>query len=127
MATENVLDFLNRLISDDELAAKADDAWVAGLHAVAEGAGYRFSEDELRAGMDAAAQQPLPESLEELDELSEEELDNVVGAGGLIGATGDTVFAGISSDTVFAGISMQTADAVSLRFSSFSRTGFLRR
>ncbi len=127
MAMDKVFEFLSRLQTDDELATKADDAFVSGLHVVAGSAGYGFSEDELRAGMDAAAQRPLPESLEDLEELSDAELDNVVGAG----SSFDTVFAGISSmgmttDTVFAGSSV-TVDGVSLRFSSFSSLGYTRR
>ena len=122
MAMEKVMEFLSRLQSDDELATKADDAFVSGLHVVAGSAGYSFSEDELRAGMDAAAQRPLPQSLEDLEELSDAELDNVVGAG----SSFDTVFAGIT-DTVFAGSSLNTVDGVSLRFSSFSSLGYTRR
>ena len=122
MAMDKVFEFLSRLQSDDELATKADDAFVSGLHVVAGSAGYGFSEDELRAGMDAAAQRPLPESLEDLEELSDAELDNVVGAG----SSFDTVFAGIT-DTVFAGSSLNTVDGVSLRFSSFSSLGYTRR
>ena len=126
MSIDKALEFLDRIEREEELAREADDAFVAGLHAVARRAGYDFGEDVLREGMDAAARRPLPEGLEELETLSDEDVDGVVAAGGtLAGLRGDTPFGGVSGVTYWSG--GETGNTVSIagsRFASFSKSGF---
>ena len=112
MSPDDVNEFLERLDQDEELAVSADDAFVEALHGVASAAGYSFSQDELRAGMDGAAG------------LSDDQLDEVTGGSGtLTGASmpslADTVFAGTTS----ANLLVQPS---TLRFASFSKLGFRR-
>ena len=106
MAVEEVTRFLRKLTEDESLALQADDAYVEALHRVASAAGYGFSEDDLRAGLDAAA-----------GDLSESELDQVVGGATLSGSTANTVFGGTSGKWSLASLT---------RFSSLSGGGFSR-
>ena len=117
MAIEKALEFLSALDQDESLAVKADDAFVAALHQVAGGAGFEFSEDELRRALDGEG-------------LSDADLDQV--AGGLsrlrIGAISDTVYGGVGgvADTVYGGTSSLVNPLGQIRFGSFSKTGFTR-
>ena len=114
MAIEDVQKFLVALDSDESLAVQADDAYVEALHKVASGAGYGFSVDDLRSGLDAAA-----------GDLADDELDQVVGGFGLSRSL--TVSASPVANTVFAGTTSAIANTVTaLRFSSFSKYGFSR-
>ena len=120
MAIENVQKFLQALDTNDDLAVRADDAYVAALHGVAAEAGFEFSEDELRTALDGAA-----------GDLSEGELDHVVGGAYLSGATAATVdvwptLDGSNANTVFGGTSGAVTQPSPLRFGSFSKSGFSR-
>jgi len=55
MTIEKAKEFLASLRSDEDLATRADDAYVAALMKVAASSGESFAEGELRAVLDAAA------------------------------------------------------------------------
>ena len=126
MAMEEVQKFLAALDQDEGLATRADDAFVEALHGVAAGAGYDFSEDDLRSALDGAG-----------SGLSDEELDGVAGGvlsvgvqrntlGGL-GTSMDAATGGFVADTVYGGGTSSLVSQPGLtRFGSFSRNGFSR-
>ena len=109
MAMEDVRRFLAALDADDDLAVRA----VAGLKGVAEGAGYDFSADELRAALDGAA-----------GGLGDGELDRVVG--GALHLTVDVGIPGSQSLTPGDYGHGDLGQPGTLRFASFSKTGFGR-
>ncbi|MCB1739075.1 MAG: Nif11-like leader peptide family natural product precursor [Gammaproteobacteria bacterium] len=124
MAIQDVQKFLLALEQDESLAVQVDDAYVEALHGVASGAGFEFSEDELRAGLDAAA-----------GDLSDEELEHVMGgytstslSRDALSAQLNTAPGGFTADTVYGGgtSSHGLINPAPMRFSSFSKTGYSR-
>ncbi|MCP5156122.1 MAG: Nif11-like leader peptide family natural product precursor [Ectothiorhodospiraceae bacterium] len=122
MSMEDVQRFLSALAQDEDLAVRADDAYVEALHRVASGAGYAFSEDDLRGALDATAA-----------DLADSDLEGVVGGfasmqfnTATLSAGMNTAFGGLA-DTVYGGGTSSIVNFGGLtRFSSFSKGGYSR-
>jgi len=72
MSVEKAKEFLIKTSTEEEAAAKADQAYWESLLKVSKEMGYEFGEEELQAAM---------EDLSSFGELSEGELEQVAGSG----------------------------------------------
>lgn len=117
MAIEDVQSFLLALEQDDSLARQADDAYVEALQSVASGAGFAFSEDDLRATLDGGGA-----------DLTDAELDHVVA--GVTAAATSTNPAAVPGGSQFlthwSGCGPDCVDPVTSKVTSFSKSGFSR-
>lgn len=125
MTIDTAKKFLDWLDSDESVAREADDAMVGAIHRVAKRFGHEFSEEDLRAAMDAP---PTYAALEDADDpasLSDDEMDEVVAAGR------SHAGAGIDGEHIQpmanpGGHLTNTVLSVGSRLSSFSKSGFRR-
>ncbi|MCP5156123.1 MAG: Nif11-like leader peptide family natural product precursor [Ectothiorhodospiraceae bacterium] len=102
MGIDEARKFLAALDGDEGLAVAADDAYVGALCRIAESAGFRFSEDDLRATLDGAGA-----------DLDDAELEHVVGGA----SQAITFWSGSAGALSRPGVT---------RFGSFSKVGFSR-